>query len=309
MSASSSRADWLIFLALGLMWGSSYLFIKIAVDDFGTFTLVALRLAIGAVLLWTVLRLASQKLPRDRRIYVHMLVMALVNITIPFLLITWAERSVESALAAILTSIVPLFVVVLAPLFIPDEPMRLNGIAGLVVGFLGVVLVTSPGLSGSGSDLVSDLALIGSSLSYAAGAVYSRRKVRGLHPMVPAVFQVTFAMIITGAIALLIEHPWDARPDLEAVFAIVWLGLLGSGLAYLAFFRLLSRWGATRTALVAYVLPVVGIVLGYLVLGESIDVRTIVGTGLIIGGVALVNSRFGRHLVFARGRSSAAALE
>ncbi|MGH2492158.1 MAG: DMT family transporter [Candidatus Limnocylindria bacterium] len=302
----STRVDWLIFLALGFMWGSSSLFIKIAVDDFGTFTLVALRLAVGAALLWTVLRIARQRLPREPRIYGHLLVMALVNIALPFLLITWAERSVESALAAVLTSLVPLFVVVLAPLFIHDEPLRLNGIVGLAVGFIGVVVLTSRELSGAG-DLVSDLALVGSSVSYAAGAVYSRRNVRGLHPMVPAVFQVTFAMLITGVVALLIEQPWNARPDLGAVFAILWLGLLGSGFAYLAFFRLLDRWGATRTTLVAYVLPIVGIVLGFLVLQEPIDARMILGTALIIGGVALVNSRFGRRLIFER--RSAASLE
>jgi drug/metabolite transporter (DMT)-like permease len=235
--------------------------------------------------------------------------MALVNIAIPFLLITWAERNVESALAAVLTSLVPLFVVVLAPLFIHDEPLRVNGIIGLVVGFVGVVVLTSREFTGTGSDLFSVLALIGSSVSYAVGAVYSRRNVRGVAPMVPAVFQVTFAMLITGAIAVLFEHPWDARPALGGVVAILWLGLLGSGLAYLAFFRLLSRWGATRTSLVAYVLPIVGIALGFLVLREPIDARMLAGTALIIGGVALVNSRFGRQLIFERTQPSLAHAE
>ena len=198
MGARSSRADWLIFVALGFMWGSSYLFIKIAVDDFGTFTLVALRLAIGSALLWTLIRLARQELPRSWRTYGHLLVMAVVNIALPFLL-------------------------------------------------------------------------------------------------------------ITGIIALLFEHPWDARPDLAGVGAIVWLGLLGSGAAYLAFFRLLGRWGATRTAAVAYLLPVVGIVLGFLVLHEPIDGRIILGTSLIIGGVALVNSRLGRQVLFARSRPRVAS--
>lgn len=305
----SSRADWLVFLALGFMWGSSYLFIKIGVEDFGTFTLVALRLIIGAALLWTVTRLARKRLPRDARVYGHLLVMALVNITIPFLLITWAEQSVESALAAVLTSLVPLFVVILAPVFIHDEPLRVNGIVGLVVGFIGVVVLTSRELTGAGSNLLSDLALVGSSVSYAAGAVYSRRNVRGLDPMIPATFQVTFAALMTAAIALLLEHPWDARPGPQGIFAIIWLGLLGSGLAYLGFFRLLGRWGATRTALVAYVLPVVGIVLGFVVLQEPIDGRMILGTALIIGGVALVNSRYGRQLVFERSRPPVPAVE
>src|SRR6478672_8432634 len=228
MTGRPTRLEWLLFLALGLMWGSSYLFIKIAVPDFGTFTLVALRLAIGAAFLWLVIRAAGQELPRERRIYGHLLVMAVINIVIPFALITWAERSVDSSIAAILTSAVPLFAIVIAPLFLPDEPIRVNG----------------------------EFGLLGAALSYAVGAVYSRRNMRGVRPMIPAVFQVTFAMLIAGTIALVTEHPWDARPGIDSVFAIVWLGILGSGLAYLVSFRLLASWGATSTTLVAYVIPV-----------------------------------------------------
>jgi drug/metabolite transporter (DMT)-like permease len=300
MTARANRIDWLIFFALGFMWGSSYLFIKLAVDDFGTFTLVALRLLVGALLLWAVVRVAHQPLPRDRRTYGHLLVMAIINITIPFLLITWAEQSVESSLAAILTSPVPLFAIVLSAIFLADEPMRVNGVVGLIVGFIGVVIITSRGLSGAGSSVTGEIALLGAAFSYACGAVYSRRNVRGLAPMIPAVFQVTFAAIITGTIALLFEHPWTATPDAEAVFSILWLGILGSGLAYLAVFRLFAHWGATRTTLVAYLIPVVGITLGYLVLQEPVDARIVFGTALVIAGIGLVNSRFGRRRVFGR---------
>jgi drug/metabolite transporter (DMT)-like permease len=282
------------------MWGSSYLFIKLAVDDFGTFTLVALRLLVGAALLWVVLRVAGQKVPRERRIYGHLVVMAIVNIVIPFALITWAEKSVDSSIAAILTSAVPLFAIIIAPLFLHDEPIRVNGLIGLGVGFIGVVVLTSRDLSTSGSDITGEIALLGAALSYAVGAVYARHNMRGVPPMIPAVFQVTFALLIAGTIAILFEHPWDSRPDLQAIFSIVWLGLLGSGLAYLAMFRLLASWGATRTTLVAYEIPVVGIVLGFLVLQEPIDGRLLVGTALVIGGVALVNSRFGRRRLFGR---------
>ena len=300
MIARADRVDWLIFLGLGLIWGSSYLFIKLAVDDFGTFTLVALRLIVGATLLWIVVRAAGQALPRERRIYGHLLVMAIINVTIPFLLITWAEQSVESSLAAILTSPVPLFAIVLSALFLHDEPMRVNGLVGLVVGFFGVVIITSRGLTSEGSSIGGELALLGATVSYACGAVYSRRNVRGLPAMIPAVFQVSFAAVITGLIAIVFEHPWTATPDLQAVFAILWLGILGSGVAYLLVFRLFSRWGATRTTLVAYLIPVVGIALGFLVLQEPLDARILLGTGLVIAGIGLVNSRFGRRRLFGR---------
>ncbi len=300
MNVRSSQVDWLIFLALGFMWGSSYLFIKLAVDDFGTFTLVALRLLVGAALLWTVIRLAHQPLPRERRMYGHLLVMAIVNIMIPFMLITWAEQTVDSSLAAILTSPVPLFAIVLSALFLADEPMRVNGVVGLIVGFVGVIIITSPGLTGAGGSPIGELALLGAAFSYAVGAVYSRRNVRGLPPMVPAVFQVSFAAIIASVGALLFDHPWTATPDAEAIFSILWLGIFGSGLAYLLVFRLFTNWGATRTTLIAYVIPPVGIALGFLVLNEPIDARIIFGTVLVVAGVGLVNSRFGRRRLFGR---------
>lgn len=300
MNDRTNRTDWLVFLGLGLMWGSSYLFIKFAVDDFGTFTLVALRLLVGATLLWIVIRIAGQPLPREPRMYGHLLVMGLLNITIPFLLITWAERSVESSLAAILTSPVPLFTIVLSALFLHDEPIRLNGLAGLAVGFVGVVIITSRGLTGEGASIQGELALLGATISYAAGAVYSRRNVRGLPPMVPAVLQVSFAAAITTTIALLVEHPWTATPDTQAVFSILWLGILGSGVAYLLVFRLFAHWGATRTTMVAYLIPVVGIALGFIFLQEPLDPRIIVGTALVITGIGLVNSRFGRRRLYGR---------
>jgi drug/metabolite transporter (DMT)-like permease len=296
----ATRVDWLIFLALGFMWGSSYLFIKLAVDSFSTFTLITLRLLIGAAFLWLVVLASRTPLPRDRRAYGHLIVMGVINIAIPFGLITWAEQSVDSALAAILNSTVPLMVIVIAPLFLPDEPIRLNGLVGLAVGFMGVVLIVSPGLVGAAGTLAGQLALLGSSLSYAVGNVYARRNVRGLPPMIPAVMQVTVALILVGVLALALERPWEtSSPDLEGWFSIAWLGIFGSGLAYLAYFRLLSRWGATRTSLVAYLLPVVGIVLGYLVRRESIDLSLIAGTALVIAGVALVNGRWGRRRLFA----------
>jgi drug/metabolite transporter (DMT)-like permease len=300
MTHRATRTEWLIFLALGFFWGSSYLFIKLAVDDFGTFTLVALRLMLGAGLLWTVVLLSRVELPRSARTYGHLAVMSAINIAVPFALITWAEQSVSSSIASILTSAVPLFAIVLAPFFLPDEPIRVNGLAGLGIGLVGVLILTGADLSGSSGELVGALALLGAALSYACGAIYARRNVRGLRPMVPAVFQVTFAFIITATLAFLFEHPLQSTPDAQAILSIVWLGLLGSGLAYLCFFRLLGPWGATRLTMVAYVIPVVGILLGFVVLHEPIDGRVLFGTLLIMLGIGLVNSRYGRRRLFGR---------
>ena len=130
----------------------------------------------------------------------------------------------------------------------------------------------------SGS-LPGELAMIGSSISYAAGNVYARHNVRGLRPMVQAFFQVFFALVIMLVLAFVFERPFALDWTGSSIFAVVWLGLLGSGLAYLCFFWLLARWGSTRSSMVAYLLPVVGIVLGFLVLNETIDARVLAGHG------------------------------
>jgi drug/metabolite transporter (DMT)-like permease len=301
-SPSSSRVDWILFIVLGFMWGSSYLFIKIGVEaGLPPFTLIILRLAIGFALLVSVVAAARESLPRDLKTYGHLFVMGAVNIAIPFSLITFAEQHVDSALAAILNAAVPLFVIVIASIFLRDEQLTVNRLAGLLVGFVGVaILVGFNPATLAGGDVGGEIALIGSTISYACGAVYAKRNIHGLRPMIPALFQVGFGLLIVTVLAFVFERPFDVAMTRDAVIAVVWLGLLGSGLAYLVFFRILGRWGATRTSLVAYLLPVFGIALGALVLKEEADARLLVGTGLVIGGVALVNSRFGTRPLFGR---------
>jgi drug/metabolite transporter (DMT)-like permease len=302
-----SRIDWLIFAALGLAWGSSYLFIKIGVGTLPPFTLVAGRLLIGASILGVILWLSREPLPRERGMYGRLLVMSVINIALPFALITWGEQSIDSALAAILNATVPLMTIVIAPLVFADEWITVNRLIGLGLGFVGVVVLVSGSLGGADGSLFGALALLGSSLSYAIGNVYARRSVKGLRPMVPAFFQVGFGALIVTGLAIVFDRPWTLAPAPEAVFSVIWLGVFGSSLAYIFYFRLLRTWGATRTSTVAYLLPVVGIVLGAIVLEEVVDGRIIVGTALIIGGVAMVNLRRGGRRLFGPAAAAAAA--
>jgi drug/metabolite transporter (DMT)-like permease len=290
---SSTRLDWLLFVLLGFFWGSSYLFIKIGVEaGLQPFTLVATRLFFGALLLGTIVAVAREALPRERRMYGHLAVLGLFSVALPFMLITWAETHVDSSLAAVLTGAVPLFVIPIAALLLPTEKITANAILGILIGLVGVAVVVgfNPATL-TGTELVPQLALIGAAASYALGGVYARRNVRGLRPMIPALFQVSFALVMTAIPALLIERPWEGALTLEAFLAVLWLGLIGSGAAYLIFFRLLQHWGATRTSLVAYLLPIWGIVLGALALAEPIDARLLAGTALVIAGIGLVNMR------------------
>ncbi|MEI7742723.1 MAG: DMT family transporter [Chloroflexota bacterium] len=283
---------WIPFIGLGLIWGSSYLWIKIGIETLPPLTLIGGRLTFGSLFLLTVVAIARQELPRSPRMYGHLLVMAVVNIVIPFVLITVGEKSIDSALASILNATVPLTVIVLAPLFLPDERITLPRIAGLALGFAGVILLVAPDLVNlSDADLTGELMLLGSSVSYGVGNVYSRRFVHGLRPMIPALFQVGFAALIVVPLALVIERPFETvHPAPVAFLAVVWLGVLGSGVAYLCYFTILQNWGATRTSLVAYLLPVVGIALGAIVLSDPVTFNRIGGTALVIAGIALVNS-------------------
>jgi drug/metabolite transporter (DMT)-like permease len=279
------------FLGLVLFWGSSYFWIKVGVASLPPLTLIAGRLIVGALLLATVVAVAREPLPRDRRMYGHLLVMSLVNIALPFTLITFGERSVDSALASILNATVPLSVIVLAPLFLPDERITRWRILGLAIGFAGVMVLVAPDLVNlAHPDLPGELMLLASSVSYGAGNVYAKRNVHGLRPMIPALFQVSFAAIIMGVLALVVDQPIGRlAPPPEAIVAVAWLGLLGSGMAYLCYFTILQNWGATRTSMTAYLLPVVGIALGTL-RGEPVTAVRVGGMALIVAGVALVNS-------------------
>ena len=290
---AGTRLDWLLFVMLGGFWGSSYLFIRIGVEaGLQPFTLVTLRLAIGFLLLATVVAIARERLPRDPRTYGHLVVIAVLSVALPFSLISWAEQDVASSLAAVINGGVPLVVIVIAAALLPDEPFTAPRLLGLLVGFAGVVILVGfdPGVI-AGTSLLPALALIGSTTSYAAGGVYARRYLQGLRPMVTAVFEVGFALVIAAVLAIVVDGGIRLPIRTDAIFSVVWLGVLGSGVAFLIFFRLLGRWGATRTSLVAYLLPVVGLVLGALVLHETIDARLVVGTALVIAGIGIVNLR------------------
>ena len=189
---------------------------------------------------------------------------------------------------------VELLVIVIAAAVLPDEPFTAPRAVGLLIGFVGVAILVGfdPGVL-AGTSVLPALALLGSTTSYAAGGVYARRFLQDLRPMITAVFEVGFALVIAAVLAVVFDDGIRLPTRSDAIFSVIWLGLLGSGLAFLIFFRLLGRWGATRTSLVAYVMPVVGLVLGAVVLHEAIDARLVIGTALIIAGIAIVNLRFG----------------
>lgn len=300
---SLTLRTWSALFLLGLLWGSSYLWIKIGVQEIGPFTLVALRLLVGAGALGAVLAARRQALPSAAAVWGPLVVMGVTNTALPFILISWGEQTVDSAVASVLTGAAPLFVLILAHFFLNDERITLPRLAGLLLGFAGVVVLTgrpsSPagGASsiagvapaGGGGVSLGELAIVAAVFSYAVSAVFARRTLRGVPHLVAAFVPLVVADALAWGGAAGLEAPVEF-PRLPLTWlAVVWLGLFGSCAAYLVYFYLIEHAGATRTAQVAYLIALIGVALGVIFLGERLDWRLAVGSALILGGITVVN--------------------
>lgn len=302
--------NWAALFLLGLLWGSSYLWIKIGVQEIGPFTLVALRLLIGAGALGAVLVARRQALPSTPAVWAPLAVMGVTNTALPFILISWGEQTVDSAVASVLTGAAPLFVLVLAHFFLDDERITLPRLAGLLLGFAGVVILAGrssspavPEVAGDGSSLgaaaaagageldLGVLAIVAAVMSYAVSAVFARRTLRGVPHLVAAFVPLVIADAVSWIGAAGLETPVQIPRAPLTWLAVVWLGLFGSCAAYLVFFYLIENVGATRTSQVAYLIALIGVALGVFFLGERLDWRLAAGAVLILAGVTVV-SRF-----------------
>ena len=281
---------------IALAWGSSYLFIKIGVETLPPLSLVFMRLLVGLAILGAVVVVTRTPLPRDPRTLWHLAVLGAVNIAIPFWLIGWAEQHISSGLAGILQSAAPFFTLVLAASFVHDEHITRDRVAGMAIGFLGILVLSAPNLAEVGTAagaqrLLGELGVVLASLAYATGNTYARRTLRETRPLVLATGQVGWALAMVVALAFLVDGGITLPSVPEAWFAVGWLGSVGTGFAYVIFFRLLTGWGPTRASLVAYLLPVVAVVLGVVVLGETVDATFLAGAALIVAGIWVVNRR------------------
>ena len=283
--------SWGAFLLLGSIWGSSFLWIKLALAELGPFTLVGFRLLFGALGMVLVLGIRRPTFPANRKTWLLLAIMGLTNTAMPFVLISWGQTSIDSGVASILNSTTPLFTLVIAHFFLDDERMTAPRAIGLVVGFIGILLLFSRdvGMDGFRSGLLGQAAVLAAAISYAASSVFARRAFRNVPLLVQAAVPLFVADMLIWVGAFSIEAPLSL-PSLPITWiSLAWLGLLGSCVAYLLYFYLLTTVGSTRTVLVTYMFPVIGIGLGVLFLGESLDVRLVVGALLVVAGIGVVN--------------------
>ncbi len=276
-------------LLLGTVWGASYLFIKVGVAEVPALTFVMARLVLGAALLWPLVRVVGYPMPRSRPLWEAYLVMGLLSGALPYSLITWGEIHISSGLAALLQATMPLFTVLLAHRWTADERLTLPRVLGVIVGFLGVGLVLFPELRrGFQAGLLGQLAVVASSISYAAAAIFARNRLRGQPPLVSTAGQLTAGAALMLPLSLIVDRPFHLSPSLPAVASWLGLTILGTVLAYAIYYTLLARTSATFVSMVTYVIPVNGLILGALVLGEPLHLTVLGSLALILLGVFLV---------------------
>lgn len=291
---------WGLLLALSLLWGGSFFFVAVAVEALPTLTIVALRVGLAATALWGFCLLRGVNVPRTPEVWRAFLVMGLLNNAIPFSLIVWGQGQIASGLASILNATTPLFTVVLAGLFLTDERMTLPKFAGVVVGFTGTVVMIGPAvLTGRDASALAQAAVLAAALSYAFATVFGRRfRELGIHPVMTATGQVTLSSLILVPLAFVVDRPFTLpMPPPEVWLAVLGLALLSTALAYILYFRILALAGATNLALVTFLIPVSAILLGALVLGETLAPQHFAGMGLIAMGLGIIDGRLSRRLL------------
>jgi drug/metabolite transporter (DMT)-like permease len=238
-----------------------------------------------------VARLRGLRLPTGVRAWTPFAVMAVVGNALPFSLIAWGETRIPSGLTAVLLGVVPVSTMVLAHIFTADDRFTANKLAGLAAGFAGLVVLVGPDvLAGLGGGLVAKLAIVGAALCYATSIVYARR-LRHVPVLISAACTLTLATVIMVPLSLALEAPWRLSPSATSVAALAVLGLLGTGVATMIFFRLIASAGASFTSLINYLIPLFGVMWGWAVLAEHLSATAFAGLALILSGVALVNRR------------------
>jgi drug/metabolite transporter (DMT)-like permease len=282
-----STTVWVELGLMSVMWGSAFLLMKVAVPTVPAFTMTATRGLLAAAILWIAIRTTRRARQRSKDPWVHAVVLGTVSGWLPNVLTAWALLRLDSSVAGMLSAASPIFVVILGHFLLKNERIHGKQGIGIIVGFVGVALIIGVTPSSFGAaDLAGQLAMIGVSFSYATGAIYARRIGPQDAPRLAMRQQV-----VSGSVALLVaialERPWSVEPDAIAVIAIIGLAVWASAIPIWIYFRMLGHTKAITVSLVAYLIPAVAVVLGALVLDETLEPTAAVGLAVVLAGVYL----------------------
>lgn len=280
-----------LWITLALIWSSSYLAIKVGIQSIPPLTLVAIRMLIGTSIMLVILRLWSLKLPTDLKSWAILLVSGLIGNIVPFSLISYGEVHIDSGLAALLMGIAPVVTVLLAPLIHSDEVLNRKMIAGITIGFMGLIVLIGPGaLGGLGTHVTGQLSVFSAALCYAFTTLFARKYAR-LPALVMAAGSMLIGTLIITPAAFIFESPLQSITADRSFIAAIYLGLFPTALATLIYFDLVPKIGAARMSQVNFVVPVAGALIGVVFLKEIITPQMIAALVLILLAVFLVTYR------------------
>jgi drug/metabolite transporter (DMT)-like permease len=281
---------WIIFILLGAIWSSSFMWIKIAVQEIGPITLVAFRALFGLLFGLVVIFIRRVPWPPDFRSWLPLLLLGLTNVAIPFFLISWGEQSIDSAVASVLDATVPLFTILIAHYVLHDDKITLPKVLGLLIGFAGVmVLMSKDLLNASTNSLLGQAAVVLASVFYAVSSVYVRKTTEDTPGIMRSAMPLISASVVMWIATGLFESPVK-MPQLGITWvALLWLGIFGSGLAFVMAYYLIHQIGPTRTTMVTYLFPLGGVLLGVTFLNEQLTWQLVTGAILIILSLVVAN--------------------
>jgi len=285
---SANLKNWSIFLILSIIWGTTLFWQKLALREVGPFTTVAFRFFFAFFLLFAVVRLKGLALPTTRRAWLELLVVSIVYSVLPVLLGAIAGTRIDSGLGSALGATTPLFVVILM-LFTREEKISAQKWIGTLLGFFGMLVIIGLDVftKVGNNDALGQLIMVGSALGNAIAMLITHRMLSRMDGRVQALALVFFADLIMWPITFAVERV-TVPTHIEGWAGLLWLGLLASGVANILWFDLLKDWGATRAGMIAYSIPIIGLVAGAL-LGEVITPNLALGAVLVLIGIALVN--------------------
>lgn len=282
---------WSLLVLLSVLWGASFLFIGVSVKELPPFTIVCARVVLAALVLAPFYWLSRHQVPTTLRGWLPFFVMGMLNNVIPFSLFAAGQTQIASGMASVLNATTPLFTVVVMASF-GDERLVGRRIVGVLVGIAGVVV-----LRGQGDDISADqsfaiLLCLCATLSYAFSGLWGRRTLRTVPPLAAATCQLVCSSVVMLALAAFIDRPWTLPfPSLATCLSLFAMAALSTAFGYIVFFNILTRAGATNVMLVTLLIPVTAILLGYLVLGEKLVAREIVGALVIAGALLIIDGR------------------
>lgn len=281
---------WIVFITLGIIWSSSFLWIKIGVQDIGPMALTAFRMLFGALTAGVIALYQRIPFTRDPKDWLIFAILGPASLAIPIFLISWGEQTIDSAVASILNATVPLFTLIIAHFWLHDDKITLQKTIGLLAGFTGVLTILSKDLLASEhAPLIGQAAVILASLFYAASAVGIRKYSQHINNVMRSVGFLAASTIFMWVLGPVAEKPFELPTLAITWVAALWLGILGSGLAMIMLYYLIHEIGPTRTSLVTYLFPIGGVILGVIFLDEQLSWQLIAGAALIILSLGIVN--------------------